>query len=342
MWRCARSGFRRPPGSSKIDEIGRYIHEKLSEAGWPSLRPSGPSSLAALEYLAPRSRSTPGDPAGEPLPPISLKVVDLVGSETSAAELANFEEVLGFEFVDAGFTRGEEPAGLVIDVEVSELTSGSRLFSLSDDSAVLEYTVTVSNSSGEILGRSGGERRLGDSMFAVDDPKKMGAATTTACLFAQAAGDIVDYAHVLHRVPAEAIARWLNRPVIQIVSKDGVATDESAAASAALEEMLAQELDRSGFRLGAGDDALTLEVEIVKYKPGSRTVRVAVGFGAGAASLAYEVTLLDASGNLLGHTSCLARNTSAMPPEPMRSMRRYLPSLLPSDLSSRIAPHGCY
>ena len=47
---------------------------------------------------------------------------------------------------------------------------------------------------------------------------------------------------------------------------------------------------------------MTLEVEIVRYKPGSRTMRLAVGFGAGAVRLAYKATVLDASGNLLGHT----------------------------------------
>jgi hypothetical protein len=225
-----------------------------------------------------------------------------VGSETSAADVASFEQVLAFELVDAGFAVGEEPADLVIDVEVSELTSGSRLFSLKDESAVLDYTVTVSNLAGEVLGRSGGERRLGDAMFTREDPKSMGAAATTELLFAQVAGDIVDYTQVLHRVPAEAIARWMRRPVIQIVSKDRVGTDDSVAASFALAEMLAEKLKKSSYRLGGGDDAITLEVEIVKYKPGSRTMRLAVGFGAGAARLAYKATVLDASGNLLGHT----------------------------------------
>ena len=66
--------------------------------------------------------------------------------------------------------------------------------------------------------------------------------------------------------------------------------------------MLAEELDKTGYRLGGGDDALTLEVKIVRYKPGSRTMRLATGFGPGAARLAYNVTVLDASGNRLGHT----------------------------------------
>jgi hypothetical protein len=139
-------------------------------------------------------------------------------------------------------------------------------------------------------------------MFTLEDPKTMGAGATTDLLFARVAGDIVDYSQILHRVPAEAIARWLDRPVIQIVSKDRVGSDSSAAASAALEERLAEELDKLGYRLGGGDDAVTLEVEIVKYKPGSRTMRLAIGFGAGAARLAYKATVLEASGNLLGHT----------------------------------------
>ena len=131
----------------------------------------------------------------------------------------------------------------------------------------------------------------------------MGAVATLELLFAQVAGDIIDYTQVIHRVPAKAIARWLSRPVIQIVSKDRVGSDDSAAASVALEERLAEKIDElSTYRLGGGDDALTLEVEILKYKPGSRTMRMAVGFGAGAALLAYEATVIDAAGELLGHT----------------------------------------
>ena len=66
---------------------------------------------------------------------------------------------------------------------------------------------------------------------------------------------------------------------------------------------LAENLNKLlNYRLGGGDDALTLEVEIVKYKPGSRKMRLAIGFGAGAARLAYKATVLDASGNLIGHT----------------------------------------
>jgi hypothetical protein len=287
---------------ARIDEISQYVREKLSTAGWQSMEPSGPSTLAALDYLVPRSTSTLRDWTGAPFPAVSLNVIDHVGSETSAADVANFEQVLAFAFVDAGFALGEEPADLGIDVAVSELTAGSHLFSLKDDPAVLEYTVTVHDPSGEILGRSGGERRLGDAMFTLEDPKTMGAAATTDLLFAQAAGDIVDYTQILHRVPAESIARWLGRPVIQIVSKDRVGTDDSAAASTALEERLAEELDKSGYRLGGGDDALTLEIEVVKYKPVIRTMRMAIGFGAGAARLAYKATVLDATGNLLGHT----------------------------------------
>jgi hypothetical protein len=109
---------------------------------------------------------------------------------------------------------------------------------------------------------------------------------------------------------------WLSRPAIQIVLKDHVGTDYSAAGSASFEEMLAEDLRTAGYRLGSGNDALTLEVEIVKYEPGSRVKRFIlsdlrfIGFPAfGASRLVYEATVLDASGNVLGRTEGRKRYT---------------------------------
>jgi hypothetical protein len=239
---------------------------------------------------------------------VSLRVVDHVGSETSAEDVASFEQVLAFELAEAGFEASRDVADLAIDIAVKELTSGSRFLSLRDEPAVLRYTVTVSRPSGEILGRSDGEQRLGDKIFTLEDPKNLGAALTTELLIARGAGDIVDYAQVLHHVPAEAIARWSSKPAIQIVLKDHVGTDYSAAGSASFEEMLAEELRTAGYRMGSGGDALALEVEIVKYEPGSRVKRLTIP-GWGAARLAYEATVLDSSGSVLGRTEGQKRYT---------------------------------
>ncbi len=137
----------------------------------------------------------------------------------------------------------------------------------------------------------------------------MGAASTTELLIAQSAGEIVDYVQVLHHVPAEAIALWLSRPAIQIVLNDHVGTDYSSAGSADFEEMLAEELQSAGYRVGGSGDALTLEVEIVKFEPGSRAKRLTGIPGLGASSLAYEAAVLDASGRVLGRTEGRKRFT---------------------------------
>ena len=295
---------------ARIDEISLDVRSKLSEAGWQWQEPSGPSTVAALDYVVSGSTSTTSARAGAPLVAVSLQVVDDVGSETSAEDVGSFEQVLAFELADAGFAVGKDPVDLAIDIEVKELTSGSNsLLSLRDESAVLRYTVTVSRPSGEILGRSDGERRFGDEIFTLQDPKIMGAGFTTELLIAQSAGEIVDYAQVLHHVPAEAIARWSSRPAIQIVLKDHVGTDYSAAGSADFEEMLAEELRTAGYRLGGGGDALTLEVEIVKFEPGSRAKRLIGIPGLGASSLAYEATVLDTWGSVLGRTEGRKRFT---------------------------------
>ncbi len=294
---------------ARIDEVSQDVRSKLSEAGWQSLESSGPSTVAALEYVVPTPTSTTSARAGAPLVAVSLQVVDDVGSETSAEDVRSFEQVLALEFADAGFAVGKDPADLAIDIEVKELTSGTNsLLSLRDESAVLRYTVTVFRPSGEVLGRSNGEHRFGDEIFTFQDPKNMGADFTTELLIAQGVGAIVDYAQVLHHVPADAIARWASRPAIEVVLNDNVETDYSAAGSVDFEEMLIEELRTAGYRLGGGGDALILEVEIVKYEPGSRAKRLSMP-GWGASRLAYEATVLDASGSVLGRTEGQKRYT---------------------------------
>ena len=75
------------------------------------------------------------------------------------------------------------------------------------------------------------------------------------------------------------------------------------------EEMLAEELRTAGYRLGGGGGALTLEVEIVKFEHGSRAKRLIGIPGLGASSLAYEATVLDARGVVLGRTEGRKRFT---------------------------------
>jgi hypothetical protein len=296
--------------ASKIAEIGEDVRSELSEAGWAWRSPLGPSEVAALEFTvaAPSPTASSNEPRAGSAPALALRIVEDSSSDTSDVYLEQLRQTITAELASRGFDVDKEPSDLTLEVAVRELTPGSGLTTVRKEPARFRYTVTLSLPSGEVMNRSDGEETLGDKTYSLRDARKLTDSATLDELIARAVDDIVKDAKILGHSPTESAALWLEKPELRIVLDDRVGSEYSTAGIADFETLLAEEMRTAGYRLDSSGSALTLDIRILSYHPGSRAKRL-IGFGYGAAKLEYDSTLRDASGKVLGHISGKKRYT---------------------------------
>ena len=212
------------------------------------------------------------------------------------------ENTLTRELGEVGFAVGEEPSAITLDIEVKKLTTGSRakrLLSVYLGNPVMQYAMTVYGPDAEILGRADWEQEFKRTMSGKENPDVMSDTAILDWLIERGTAEIVGYAAVKGRYLDETPAVWSDLHRVELVVNDQVGTEYSSTGTAELEDELAEDLRGAGYELGEGSDALTLEVDIVEYEPGSFAKRL-ISVEAGGPSLVYQATLRDASGEIVG------------------------------------------
>lgn len=296
--------------AARLDEIVRDVRAALSLEGWPDLEQSGPTTVAAVDYTVPEVRAArereatrTAKRAEGSIETVSLQLQIAEGAEISAESMERFEKAITARLDSKGFDVVESGADVALDIEVDELTAGSRrqrMLSLAMGNPILRYSMTAHGPDGKILGRTAGEEVFERTFFGAENPAAMSEAAILDWLIDRTSPEIVTFAAMRVVDPEAAAAEWTARPRVRLVLNDRVGTDYSATGLGDLENMLGDDLASAGYVLGDGANALILEVNIERYDAGSRAKRLIGIPGVGASGLVYEATVRDASGKVIG------------------------------------------
>jgi hypothetical protein len=283
----------------------REVHVGPSTEAWPTLERS---DAAVADY-------PPSEPARPRANALSLRITSPKGADLSEEGLERFENTLSRELEKVGFEVSREPSDVTLEIDLKELTTGSRakrLLSVLIGNPFMQYSMTISGPDGEILGRSDWELEFRRSVFAKagtrpGNPDVMSDSAILNWLIEPGAAEIVAYTILRGRRTKETHTAWSDLHLIKLVLSDRVETEYSSGGIAELEHELVETLPAAGYAVGEGSDTLTLEIDVVEYEPGSRAKRVLlsdlrlVGFPEmGESSLVYNATLRDASGEVVG------------------------------------------
>ncbi len=97
-------------------------------------------------------------------------------------------------------------------------------------------------------------------------------------------------------IPPNTMVDFTQYNTVKLVMVDEVGTPYSQEGLPMFEAFLKGRLQYLGYSVGDENAALTLEVKVLTFAPGSKTTRLLVGFGAGRAVLTYLANFKDRSG----------------------------------------------